>query len=435
MKLSFPKVCLLVAVIAVALVANHVLHAAGPAVASTKSAAAADWPAFRGPDNGNAPALPVKDASKIQLKNLWKVPTPTGFGSFAVSGTQAFTIVTKEAEGNSGETLVALDITNGKEQWAKSLAIIAKYDNGGNSGGGGDGPRSTPAVSDGKVYVIDSNLVVHCFDAKDGKIVWKRDLVKENGGKVIQWQNAASPVIDGGLVLLCGGGPGQSLLGLDKNTGAVKWKGEDETLTHATPILADILGVHQCIFFTHSGLVSVEPQTGKELWRAAFPWNTSTAASPVVYEDIVYCSAGYKVGGGAFKIAKSGDKFTATELWRREKECINHWSTPVVKDGYLYGMFSFKEYGKGPLCCVDIKTGKDMWKQAGFGAGQVILSGDVVIAMTDGGEVVFVHTNSASYEELKREKLVTGKVWSYPVLAYNHLFVRSTVEGGCWEIK
>ncbi len=415
------------------------LHAASPAVASTKSGTAADWPGFRGgSDNGNAPALPVKDASKIQLKNVWKVPTPTGFGSFAVSGTQVFTIVTKEAEGNSGETLVALDITNGKEQWAKALTIV-KYNGGGDSGTsdnkGGDGPRSTPSVSDGKVYATDSNLVVHCFDAKDGKEVWKHDVVKENGGKLIQWQNAASPVIDGGLVLLCGGGRGQSLLGLDKNTGAVKWKGEDEELTHATPVLADILGVHQCIFFTHSGLVSVDPQTGKELWRAAFPWKTSTAASPVVYEDIVYCSAGYGVGAGAFKIAKSGDKFTATELWRREKECMNHWSTPVVKDGYLYGMFSFKEFGKGPLACVDIKTGKDMWKQPGFGAGQVILSGDVVVAMTDGGEVVFVHTNSASYEELKREKLITGKVWSYPVLAYNHLFVRSTVEGGCWEIK
>jgi outer membrane protein assembly factor BamB len=225
------------------------------------------------------------------------------------------------------------------------------------------------------------------------------------------------------------------LLGLNKETGAVKWKGEDDGLTHATPVIADILGTHQCIFFTQTGLVSVEPQSGKVLWRAAFPFKTSTAASPVVYEDIVYCSAGYGVGAGAFKIAKSGSAFTATALWRRENECFNHWSTPVVKDGYLYGMFSFKEFGKGPLACVDIKTGKDMWKQEGFGPGQVILSGDVVVALSDKGEVVFAKTNSASYEELKREQIVSGKVWSYPVLAYNHLFARSTVEGGCWELK
>jgi outer membrane protein assembly factor BamB len=380
----------------------------------------------------------VSNPSKIQLKQIWKVPTPTGFGSFAVSGSQVFTIVTMEADGNNGETLIALDIKDGKQQWAKPLTIV-KYDGGGDSGEkdnkGGDGPRSTPTVNEGKVYVTDSNTVVHCFDAKDGKEVWKHDILKENGGKAIKWENAASPIIDGGLVLVGGGGKGQALLGLDKNTGAVKWKGEDDAITHATPVLADILGTHQCIFFTQSGLVSVEPQTGKLLWRAPFPFKVSTAASPVVYEDIVYCSAGYGVGAGAFKISKSGAKFEAKQIWRRENECFNHWSTPVVKDGYLYGMFSFKEYGKGPMACVDIKTGKDMWKQEGFGPGQVILSGDVVIAMTDRGEVVFVKANSASYEELKKEKLITGKVWSYPVLAYNHLFARSTVEGGCWELK
>jgi outer membrane protein assembly factor BamB len=438
MKLSSAKLFLLVAVpvVLVALVTDRMLHAGLPPKATTTSAA--DWPQFRGSNNGIAPVLPVPDAGKIQLKNLWKVPTPTGFGSFAVSGTQAFTIVAREVDGNNSETLIALDITSGKEQWAKPLDV-ATHKGGGDAGApdnkGGDGPRSTPTVNEGKVYATDSNLTVHCFEAKDGTEVWKHDVMKENGGKNITWENAASPIIDGGLVLLCGGGKGQALLGLDKLTGAVKWKGQDDGMTHSTPILTDLLGTHQCIFFTQSGLVSVEPQTGKVLWRAPFPYKVSTAASPVVYEDIVYCSAGYGVGAGAFKIAQSGAEFTATPLWRRENECFNHWSTPVVKDGYLYGMFSFKEFGKGPLACVDIKTGKDMWKQPGFGPGQVILSGDVVIAMTDAGEVVFVHTNSASYEELKREKLITGKVWSYPVLAYNHLFARSTVEGGCWEIK
>ena len=46
----------------------------------------------------------------------------------------------------------------------------------------------------------------------------------------------------------------------------------------------------------------------------------------------------------------------------------------MVKDGYLYGMFSFKKYGVGPAECVDIRTGDVKWKQPGFGAGQVILS-------------------------------------------------------------
>jgi outer membrane protein assembly factor BamB len=182
-------------------------------------------------------------------------------------------------------------------------------------------------------------------------------------------------------------------------------------------------------------LVAVDPQKGTLLWRAPFPFKTSTAASPVVFQDIVYCGAGYGVGGGAFKISKQGNSFSAAPIWRKDgNDFGNHWSTPVVKDGYLYGMFSFKKYGVGPLCCMDIRTGDFKWKP-NFGAGQVILAGDVVVAMTDSGEVVFVKANSGSYQELKRAPLVKGKVWSYPSIAFNHIFVRSTQEGGCFAIK
>jgi hypothetical protein len=183
------------------------------------------------------------------------------------------------------------------------------------------------------------------------------------------------------------------------------------------------------------GLVAVDPQKGTVLWRAPFPFKVSTAASPVVFEDIVYCSAGYGVGAGAFKISKSGSGFSAEQIWRRENECFNHWSTPVVKDGYLYGMFSFKEYGKGPLACVDIRTGKDMWKEEGFGPGQIILAGETLIALSDKGEVVAVEVDSKKYTELKRDDVLKGKVWSYPVLAYNHLFARSTEEGICIQFQ
>ena len=418
--------------------AAAVLFASSPAPAAP-TAAPAESPAFRGNSLGYAPELPLKDLSKAKLTKRWKVETPTGFSSFAVAGAKAYTIVKRDVDGNPSEVLVALDAKTGKEAWAAPLTIMNKYDGGGDAGTGdnkgGDGPRSTPTVNDGKVYAIDANLGVYAFDAATGKEVWKRDVMKDNAGVQIKWQNAASPVIDGNILLMAGGGPGQGLLGLNKNTGDVVWKGEDDKMTHATPVIADIHGVHQVIFFTQSGLVGVDPAKGTVLWRAEYPFKVSTAASPVVYEDIVYCSAGYGVGAGAFKIGKSESGFSATQIWRRENQCFNHWSTPVVKDGYLYGMFSFKEYGTGPVACVDIKTGKDIWQEPGFGPGQVILSGDNLVALSDKGEVVFIKADPKKYTELKREDILDGKVWSYPVLAYNHLFARSTAEGGCWEIK
>jgi outer membrane protein assembly factor BamB len=421
---------------------THLTTVLGLALATTAfSADSTDWGAFRGPaGNGIIPALAN---AKWKLKQVWKSPTNLGFSSFAVAGGKVYTLVTGESDGNKGEMLSCLDEKTGKELWSKPLSVVPKYDGGGDSGTndnkGGDGARSTPVV-DGpadsrKVYAIDSMLGVFCFDAVTGKEIWKHDVMKDNDGVQLKWENAASPVIDGNVLLLAGGGKGQGLIGLDKNTGAVVWKGEDDKMTHATPVLADILGVHQAIFFTQTGLVAVDPQKGSVIWRAPFPYKVSTAASPVVYQDIVYCSAGYGVGAGAFKISKSGDKLEATQIWRRENQCFNHWSTPVVKDGYLYGMFSFKEYGAGPLACVDIRTGEDKWGEKGFGPGQVILAGDKVIATSDKGEIVVVEATPEKYKEVTRKDVLDGKVWSYPILANGKIFARSTTEGVCLDVK
>jgi hypothetical protein len=237
------------------------------------------------------------------------------------------------------------------------------------------------------------------------------------------------------LVFVAAGGTGQSLLGINKKTGKVVWKTGDDKITHATPVIATILDQRQVIFFTQTGLVSVTPDAGKELWRYPFKYSTSTAASPIVCGDIVYCSAGYDVGGGACRIAKTGNGFSATEIWRitGNKSVANHWSTPVYKDGYLYGMFSFKRYGVGPLKCVEVATGKIAWEQKGFGAGNVILAKDKLLALADDGELVAVDPNPKEYKEISRFQAIAGKCWSTPALSEGHIYVRSTKEGACFE--
>ena len=77
------------------------------------------------------------------------------------------------------------------------------------------------------------------------------------------WGIAASPLVEGGRVFVAGGGPGQSLLAFDAETGEVVWKTGDERMTHATPVAATIHGARQVIFFLQSGLVAVVPETGE----------------------------------------------------------------------------------------------------------------------------------------------------------------------------
>ncbi len=399
---------------------------------------AADWTQYRGSNHDAVSSEKILTQWPADgLKTVWKTPTPTGFSSFTVGQGKAFTLVRRNIDGADQEVCVALDADSGKELWAATVGA-AKYDGGGDDGTkenrGGDGPRSTPSVDGDRVYVLSAQQGLFCFDIASGKTIWSKDIQKEYGGKMIQWQSAASPLIEGDLVFVNSTAPGKCLMAFNKKDGALAWAAEDDKMTHANPIAATILGTRQVIFFSQSGLVSVEPATGKVLWRYKFPYNVSTAASPVVGGDIVYCSAGYGVGAGAAKITKSGDAFTATEIWRKPNKIISHWSTPLYSNGYLYGLISFKEFGKGALKCIDIATGNEVWSKEGFGPGGVILAEGHLIVLNDQGELVLVKADSAAYSEVARFKAVTGKCWSTPALSNGRIYTRSTAEGGCFEV-
>ncbi len=404
--------------------------------ATVKTAGASyDWPQYRGPngDGSTSEALPAQWPSAPKV--LWKVPAGTGFGSFIVSGAWCFAI-----EGNGGsEVLVARDTATGKDKWTQNLGL-AKYDGGGDAGTndnkGGDGPRSTPTLAGRIIVAMHSDLVLHAFDAVTGKPLWKRDIIKENAGHNIRWQNAASPLFENGVLYVGGGGAGQTFLALNPATGAVLAKSGDGTITHATPVATTILGTRQIIFYMQDGLTSLDPKTLQPLWHADFKYSTSTAASPVVAGDYVYASAGYGVGAVGFKISKAGSQWKAEQVMRvPQKPLANHWSTPVFYDGCLYGMFQFKEYGKGPVKCVKLPDGDIKWEQPGFGPGNVILTaGGNVLALTDAGEIVAFKASPDAYKELGRFKAIEGKCWTTPVMSNGRVFVRSTKEAACIQL-
>jgi hypothetical protein len=140
---------------------------------------------------------------------------------------------------------------------------------------------------------------------------------------------------------------------------------------------------------------------------------------------------------GCAQIKKNGKGFEAVELWRQEGDRVtNHWSTPVCKDGFLYGMFSFKKYGQGPLICMDMKKGDVKWSQPGFGAGNLILAGgDTLIALSDKGELALVEATPSKYRLLARADVLDGKCWSTPVFVGGRVFARSTKEAVCLDLS
>ena len=397
---------------------------------TTSQLPAADWPQYRGPNQDGTTAEKVLAAwPKEGPSVVWKAPLGPSFGSFAVSGGRAYCFIQRNAGGEEKEVAIALDATSGKELWAVPLGK-ATFDK-----QGGDGPRSTPTVDGNRVYFLGAYQILTCLDAASGKQIWQHDLVKEYGGKIIKWNNAASPVLEGDLIFVNGGGAGQALLAFNKTDGKVVWKAEDDAPTHASPVLATIHGVRQVVFFTQQGLVSVLPKTGKVLWRQAYKFNVSTASSPIVSGDIVYCSAAYDVGAGAYRISKNGDTFTSAELWRQPGKLMNHWTTPVCKDGYLYGLYGHGKSDNAPLKCIELATGKEMWSKDGFGAGgATVLVGDKVLVQCSRGALVLVEAKPEECREVARAEVYAGQCWTMPVVSNGKVFGRTTKEGFCLNL-
>jgi outer membrane protein assembly factor BamB len=397
--------------------------------------AAAEWPQYRGPNHDGTSTEKISTHwPEGGLHENWKTPLNNGFSSITLGGGKAYTLVTREIEGVPYEVVLALDAATGKELWMVSLCV-AKYDGGGDSGTpdnkGGDGPRSTPTYDNGKVYAYSSQMLLKCVNADDGKDVWSCDLKKEHAGRNIRWESAASPLIEGDLVYVAGGGPGEALLAFDKTDGHVVWKAEDDKMTMSTPVAATILGERQIIFFTQKGLVSVVPKTGAVLWRYPFKFSTAAGISPVVSGDTVYCSMSYNVGASACKISKNADNtYTATQLWMvTDNKQTSHWSTPVAFNGYIYGIFDQAKFGAAPLKCVDLATGEVKWSQAGFGPGGVTLVDGNLMVLSDAGDLVLVKAAPEAYTELSRAHVLSGKCWNSVAISNGHIYARSTKEG------
>ncbi len=402
-------------------------------IGTIATAALADWPAFRGP-NGDGISSEKMLASwpADGPKVLWKAPVAEGLGSIAVVGDKAYFL---GAEGEN-ESCYAIELKTGKPLWSTQLDITKKRP----GGQGGPGPGSGPAVADDKVYTYSSQLKLACLNAADGKVVWKHDIQSEfNGeltsaGAIKNWGNTCSPIIEGDLVIVPGGGPNQSALAFDKATGTLAWKGQSQTLTHATPTPATIDGVRQIIFFTQSGLLSLEPKTGKLLWKQPYKPATAIAASPVVEGDIVYCSIGYGVGGAAFKLTKAGENFTAKQLWHVPKQNMNQWSTPVCKDGYLYQVT-----GHGgnnlPLQCVELTTGKVMWSGPAVGPGEILLVDGKLIVQSATGKLLLVDPNPQAYKEISTAQPLAGQAWGWPAFSDGVFIYRTNKEASAIDLS
>lgn len=383
-----------------------------------------DWPAFRGPRrDGCLTGVRVrKDWDQSPPRELWRHRIGPGWSSCSVIGDHVFT---QEQRGDD-EFVVCYHAETGEEIWthhdaARFEEVVA-----------GAGPRGTPTFNEGRVYSLGASGKLNCLDAATGKSIWVADIIKDSGAKIPQWGFASSPLISHGLVSVFAGGPeGKGVVAYGIDSGKLVWAAGEGSHSYCSTQTATIGGVEQILVTSDVGIAAFEPDNGQVLWQHKWPVQQARVVQPAVLNDTdVLLGTGMGGGTRRLSVRYEGPDWSIKELWTTK--AIKPYYNDLVIDGdYLYG------FDGNIFMCVGLTDGKMQWRARGYGNGQVLLliDDEILVVLTEQGEVVLVEAQTAQHTERGRFKAIEGKTWNHPVIAHDKLIVRNAEEIACFELK
>jgi outer membrane protein assembly factor BamB len=398
------------------------------------TAAAADWPQFRGPqrtaisqETGLLQSWPAGGP-----KMLWRADDlGHGYGSVAVVGDRAYVVANR---GMGSEYVTALSVADGSRIWSTEMGPVGKPDQ--------EPPyasaRSTPTVVGDVLYALSSNGDLVSIQTATGEILWRKNLLQDFAGQSGRWAYAESPLIDGDVLIVTPGGAEASIVALNRTTGETIWKsavpgGEPAAFASAIPTMA--AGRKQYVQFLDQGIVGVDATTGEFLWRfdgtASGPANPPT---PIADGDYVYSSNARRFGGALVRISDGGTKAEQVYFSRTSP---NTMGGQVLLDGVLYGT------NQDGLTATEFSSGKVLWQSEG-GPGSIQYVDAHFYVHWESSEVSLVEATPEAYREKGRftppnpPQATNGQpklTWTYPVAANGRLYIRDLGTLWCYDVS
>jgi outer membrane protein assembly factor BamB len=390
-----------------------------------------DWPQWRGPnrdgvwrETGILAAIPEGG-----LTIRWRARIGNGYSGPVVAQGRVF--VTDHQLRPEVERVLCFEEATGKPLWTHSYSCAyedMEY---------GNGPRASPTVHAGKVYTLGTKGHLLSLDAARGEVLWKKDLAKDFNASIPHYGASAAPLVEGDLLIVCAGGqPEASVIALDRNTGAERWRALKDRPAYSAPIVITAGGCRQVIVWTADTVTALEPATGKVYWQVPYKATFDPAqavASPVVYHDRLLCLGAWNRGSLMLKLDPG--KPEASVLWKTRTTPSTVFSTPLFQDErYFYAIVN-----NGELCCLDATSGEEVWAtreptSEKFGSAHLTPIGDRAFLFNHKGQLILARLTPQGYQELGRSFLVEptagyraagAETWAHPAYANKCVFARN----------
>jgi outer membrane protein assembly factor BamB len=409
------------------------------ALATAAATRAADWPTFRGP--GRSAVAPDTDLLETWPEEgpplVWRTAgAGRGYAGPAIAGDRIYTLGDGLSTApDQDEYLSCFDRATGRQLWRTKTG--QPWTDGQESW---QSSRSTPTVDGDTVYVLSPFGQLVACGTRDGRELFRVDLKERFGGvKGDPWGYSESVLVDGDRLVCTPGGERATMIALDKRTGREVWSCAvpgDRGAGHSSIVVANVAGRKVYIQTTAGGALGVDAAQGRLLWTYPIDKTVAVIPTPIVRDDLVFFSAGYKRGGALLRqVPGPGGGVTVEEVYGLVPDLANKHGGIVLVGDHLYG----DSDDKGIPFCAELGSGKLAWKQRGSGKGSAaILAADGHLYVRyASGMLALVKADPVGYAEVASFQ-VPGSgdrpSWAHPVILDGRLYLREGDEILCYDV-
>ena len=305
--------------------------------------------------------------------------------------------------------------------------------------------KTTPAVINGKVYVISGIGEVVCIDAKSGEILWSVNGEEKFGVITSVWGVSESPLVFDNKVIFTPGGFQTTMVALDAKTGNTIWatKSLNDTCSHSSPLLINHNGKKQIIGCSREYLFGVNPETGEIIWTFN-DWdfdmsdgiNGIVANTPLYHNGRIFVSNAYDMRSHSLELNR--DATDVKLLWRNDSLNV-HTGGMVLVNGTVFAS-NFIKNNAGDWAAVDWETGETLYKQdwAGHSKGSIITADGMLYCYEERqGKLALVRPNKEKFDIISEFKIKQGSGgrWAHPSIKDGVLYIRHGDVLSAYKIK
>lgn len=287
---------------------------------------------------------------------------------------------------------------------------------------------STPAIADGKLFVIDADAVVRAFNATTGARLWQTALDTTKRDKVVLFGGGVS--FDSGKVYVTTGRGDAAAL--DAATGKVLWKVRPSGPLRGAPAVG---GGNVYVLSQDNQIFALKPETGETLWTVSATLQTSGVfgvAAPAIAQGTVV--AGFSSGELSALRYENGrivwqDQLSRTSISTSVSVISDIDASPVIDQGKVYAIGQ-----GGRMVAMDLVTGQRLWELTIGGINTPWLAGEWLFVVTDEAKLMCIARTTGKIRwiaQLPRWRDPKNKnkpiEWYGPVLAGGRLLVVSDV--------